>query len=85
MSLKAAILLIVVLAVARIAGAIGFPQIVGSVQRFEPARIFTIILWLAILAAGWYTVHRFFPGGMIALYLGYGWSLVDTFRAGRIN
>lgn len=85
MTWKFALVFFVVFMAARFLGAIGFPQIVGSLQQFKPYRLFTIILWGAIIAGGWYAVKRFVPDCIIALYFGYGWSLIDTLRAGKIE
>ena len=70
---------ILVLAVAFVIGAIGFPQIIGSFQhrdvRSIGATVFTILFWTAILVALTVVAHKFFSDYLIAYYMG----IVSTF------
>ena len=79
------LLFIAVYAATTIIGAVGWPQIVGSIRQFYPARLFTIVLWLAILGGGWYLCNHFFPSQIIALCIGYGITLVLTLREDKIE
>lgn len=61
-------------------GTVGFAQIIGSLRtvRFRGIgmTLFTSILWLAILGGGAALVLCLIPQHQIALYIGYGISLV---------
>lgn len=66
-------------------GVWGWAQIVGSIQQFKLWRLFTIILWAAILFGGWYACQRWRNEDIIALYIGYALSLFHILRAGKIE
>ncbi len=68
-------------------GALGFPQIVGSLQNMHVMRRwpFVIMLWAAILFGIGFLVFHFIPAYKVILLVGYGVSLVMTLSAGRIS
>ena len=78
-------LFIVVELVAMIVGAFGWSQIIGSFQNFNAGRIFTILLWIFIIVGVRYLCIHFFPNQIIALYIGYGLTLIFTLQAGKIE
>lgn len=78
-----------VAAAAYVVGVFGFAQIVGSLQNVRARGIgmtlFTIILWSAILAGGWFLMHTFAPSHSVAYYIATGVSLVQILGAGKIQ
>ncbi len=78
-----------VLAVSWLVGVFGFSQIIGSLQnlkvRHPGMSAFTIIIWVVILAAVCFVVHRFFVGYRILYYIGTGISFLLVLSAGKIQ
>lgn len=79
------VLWFVVLFLSFVVGVFGFCQIIGSIQTRQRAFLLTIVIWGAILVGGYFIVLRFLPDQMIALYVGYGISLVKSLTAGKIQ
>jgi len=83
------LLFLVVLAGAYFIGVFGFCQIIGSLQnilvRPPMATVFTTVLWIGILLGVFFLVKHFLNSQIIALYIGYGISLVMALRAGKIS
>ena len=79
------VLLVVVFCASYVVGVIGFCQIIGSIQTRQRAFLLTIVIWVAILVGGYFIVRRFLPDQMIALYVGYGISLLKSLTAGKIQ
>ena len=68
-----------------VVGVFGFCQIIGSIQTRQRAFLLTIVIWVAILVVCYFIVRRFLPDQMIALYVGYGISLVQSLTVGKIQ
>lgn len=70
-------------------GAWGFPQIVGSLQyarlRGPGLTLFTIVVWLAILAAAAVCVHLWLFPYRVGYYIGTALSFFATLGAGKIE
>ena len=79
------VLWFVVLFLSFVVGVFGFCQIIGSIQTRQRAFLLTIVIWGAILVGGYFIVRRFLPNQMIALYVGYGISLLKSLTAGKIQ
>lgn len=78
-----------VLVVSWVIGVLGISQIIGTLQNLKSrapvASAFTLILWLVIMGAACFAVHRFIPDFRIVYYIGTGISLVQVLAAGRIQ
>lgn len=72
-----------------IAGIWGFAQIVGSLQyikeRGTALTISTIVIHIVLLSGIAFGVLRFLPLYKIALFLGYGISLIKILLSGRMR
>ena len=82
-------LFIVVAFFAWFVGVWGFAQIIGSLQNIKMRGIgktlFTIIVWAAILAAGWFLMHSFTPNQSLAYYIGTGVAFLQILLSGKIK
>lgn len=76
---------IIVGVLAYILGVFGFAQVIGSIQTRQKIWGVTVIVWLILLAAGWFVVYKFFGQHIIGLYVGYGLSFVSVLLSGRIQ
>ena len=66
-------------------GVLGFTQIVGSLQTKQKNFLIPILVWGVILVAVFFAARKLLPEKMLALYIGYGISLIQTLCAGKIQ
>lgn len=66
-------------------GAIGFAQIIGSLQARQKNFLFPLILWSVILIAFFVAIYRYLPDYHIALYGGYLLSFLAILSAGKVE
>lgn len=79
------VLFFIALAVSFIVGTFGFCQIIGSLQTRQRAFLFTIVVWVVILAAVYFALRHFLPDQMTGCYIGAGLALLSTLKAGKIQ
>lgn len=79
------VLWIVLLVVSYVIGVLGFTQIIGSLQTRQKNFLVPLLVWLVILAGIYLAARKLFPDKMLALYIGYGISLLQTLFAGKIQ
>lgn len=74
---------------AYVLGLFGFAQIIGSLKniarRGAGLTLFTIVLWLGILAGGWLLMHTFAPSHDIVYYIATGISFLQILLSGKIE
>lgn len=77
---------ILVLVIAWVVGVIGFSQIIGSLQNMKerPGLLMPMLLWLVILAGGFFLEHYLFPANPLPLILGYAASFITVLAQGKI-
>ena len=66
-------------------GTFGWAQIVGSLRYRQKGFIVPVVIWLAILFGGWLLVSKLIASQIVALYIGYGASLVVMLCQGKIE
>ena len=77
---------IIIAVVCWLIGAFGWAQIIGSLQNIAVRKILyiTIILWIAIMGIGaYFAVTKF--DGLVPMLVGYGISLLQVLKAGKIS
>ena len=79
------IIWVAVLAVSYFRGVFWFCQIIGSIQTRQSGFLLTILFWVVILAGAYLLARRFASSQIIALYFGYGISLIQSLGAGKIR
>lgn len=77
--------IIVVMVVSYFFGAIGFPQIIGSLQTHQRNWYITILLWVIILTGIYLLILSMLPQYKIACFIGAGAALLATLSAGKIQ
>ena len=77
--------IIVVMVVSYFFSAIGFPQIIGSLQTHQQNWSVTILLWLIILAGIYLLILSMLPRYKIACFIGASAALLATLSAGKIQ
>ena len=86
---KFIVIFVLVLMFSYLAGALGFPQIIGSFQHIKVrsigAAIFTIAFWTLIIVSLTIVAHNFFSEYLIAYYMGILSSFFASITAGRIK
>ena len=77
---------IIILIIAWIVGVWGWAQIIGSIQNLSVRKnlIYTLILWVVIMAIGAYFAICTFDG-LWALVIGYGISFLQIASSGRVE
>ena len=77
---------ILVAVLAWLLGVFGWAQIIGSIENIRTRKnlLFTLILWIIIMATGAYFAIMTFDG-MWALVIGYAISFVQIIRSGKIE
>ena len=78
---------IVIGILALVVGVFGFSQIIGSLQNLmaRPGLVVPLLVWSAILIAGYVLVSRNLAGASKAVLIGYGISFVLVLGQGRIQ
>lgn len=79
------VLWIVLLVVSYAIGVLGFTQIIGSLQTRQKNFLVPLLVWLVILVGIYFAARKLLPDKMLALYAGYGISLLQTLFAGKIQ
>lgn len=79
------VLWIVLLVVSYVIGVLGFTQIIGSLQTRQKNFLVPLLIWLVILVGIYFAARKLLPDKMLALYVGYGVSLLQTLFAGKIQ
>lgn len=79
------VLWLVLLVVSYVVGVLSFTQIVGSLQTKQKNFLIPILVWGVILVAVFFAARKLLPEKMLALYIGYGISLIQTLCAGKIQ
>lgn len=77
--------IIIVLAVSFFFGAIGLPQIIGSLQSHQRNWYITILLWVIILIGMFLATVSVLPWCKIAYLIGTCAALLTTLSAGKIQ
>ena len=77
---------IIVAVVAWLVGVFGWAQIIGSIQnlRVRKSLLFTLILWVIIMAVGaYFAIHTF--ASLWPLIIGYAISFCQTIFSGKVR
>ncbi len=79
------ILWFILLIVSYVVGVLGFTQIIGSLQAKQKNFLVPILIWAVILVAVFFAARKLLPSKILALYIGYGISLIQALCAGKIR
>ena len=79
------IIWIVILGLSYFIGTVGFCQIIGSLQHRQKGFLYTILVWVVILAGVYLLARYFVRNELSALYIGYAVSLVRSISVGKIE
>ncbi len=77
---------VLVILIAWVVGVIGFSQIIGSLQNMKdrPGLLMPMLLWILILAGGFFLEHYLFPENPLPVILGYAASFITVLAQGKI-
>ena len=80
-----AVWVVVVLIGAFAVGAVGWPQIVGSLRVRQKRFMLPVVVWIAVLVAAFFLVRALLPGQIYAYLIGAGVALIMTLCTKRIE
>ncbi len=80
------VVFIVVVVIAWVVGVIGFSQIIGAIQNMKerPGLLMPMLLWILILAGGFFLEHYLLPEQPLPLIIGYAASFITVLAQGKV-